>query len=501
MHDPPRPDVDHPIDMKDRFLGPNNRRDILVHAVTPDWVFPVPGEGWGGLEAGRQRPSVPDGRELEAGDSRHIIPPGAGDVRPDGSFIHPDIPGLRISARVKTARGTLVDFLPPDEAMWMVPLNSRSYANPYMFMAGASQLWVARRNNASHPAPGQTGPRRPQYHPRSSSANSNSNGDSDEGGGVPSAAWQLAAGASSGMGWGSHPMDGWVHPAPPNSALYHDSTNGGWYGTQRHIFRSRRVTATHGRSSSSSSSSSTSGNTASWVSGSQWGPLPSMDTVIFLGIGGEDIRGTFNLSTWLKGSLGLLVQNHTRAYFADLRKNYRKEHLLCARTGVWSSQKPRVFSSHTDAWMFRAAAYRAAGLQGKGLSPHPRHPPRTITVLDRKGQHGRSYFNPGDVLAAAHATGLPVTVIPAMHELSWAAQVEAMARTGILVAPHGAALANLMFLPQHAVVIEVSLPACHARYGAGGNGVRMCAGHTVTDVSTAAHQQTAAFFLVGPLNV
>lgn len=30
-----------------------------------------------------------------------------------------------------------------------------------------------------------------------------------------------------------------------------------------------------------------------------------------------------------------------------------------------------------------------------------------------------------------------------------------MAGTGILIAPHGAHLANIMFLPAHAVVIEV----------------------------------------------
>ena len=35
--------------------------------------------------------------------------------------------------------------------------------------------------------------------------------------------------------------------------------------------------------------------------------------------------------------------------------------------------------------------------------------------------------------------------------------LELMSRTGILIAPHGAALANAMFLPQHAVVIEARI--------------------------------------------
>ena len=33
--------------------------------------------------------------------------------------------------------------------------------------------------------------------------------------------------------------------------------------------------------------------------------------------------------------------------------------------------------------------------------------------------------------------------------------VELMGGTGILIAAHGAALVNAMFLPQHAVVIEI----------------------------------------------
>ena len=39
--------------------------------------------------------------------------------------------------------------------------------------------------------------------------------------------------------------------------------------------------------------------------------------------------------------------------------------------------------------------------------------------------------------------------------MSFKQQILKMAETGILVAAHGAALVNSMFLPQHAVVIEV----------------------------------------------
>ena len=52
-------------------------------------------------------------------------------------------------------------------------------------------------------------------------------------------------------------------------------------------------------------------------------------------------------------------------------------------------------------------------------------------------------------------TGLPVRVIYDMGALSWAEQVQAMAESGILVAVHGAALTNVIFMPANAVLIEV----------------------------------------------
>ncbi len=39
--------------------------------------------------------------------------------------------------------------------------------------------------------------------------------------------------------------------------------------------------------------------------------------------------------------------------------------------------------------------------------------------------------------------------------MSLSPQVELMATTGILIAPHGAHLGNILFLPAHAAVIEV----------------------------------------------
>ena len=111
--------------------------------------------------------------------------------------------------------------------------------------------------------------------------------------------------------------------------------------------------------------------------------------------------------------------------------------------------------NRADAWMFRSNAYEFAGVSRLGLLPHPHHPPRKITVLLRKGKSGRNFENLAGVQAVIDAAGLPVEYIEDMGKLSFRQQIATMAATGILIAAHGAALVNSMFLPQHAVIIEV----------------------------------------------
>ena len=67
----------------------------------------------------------------------------------------------------------------------------------------------------------------------------------------------------------------------------------------------------------------------------------------------------------------------------------------------------------------------------------------------------RGLYNIDDVLVVLRETGLPVRVINDMGALTWEEQVDAMAQTGILVAVHGAALTNVIFMPTNAVLIEV----------------------------------------------
>jgi hypothetical protein len=70
-------------------------------------------------------------------------------------------------------------------------------------------------------------------------------------------------------------------------------------------------------------------------------------------------------------------------------------------------------------------------------------------------QGSRSVVNLEEIIPILNGTGLPLNWIQEMGVLTWEQQVQAMADTGILIAVHGAGLANIVFLPAHAVVIEV----------------------------------------------
>lgn len=101
-----------------------------------------------------------------------------------------------------------------------------------------------------------------------------------------------------------------------------------------------------------------------------------------------------------------------------------------------------------DAHAFKLMAYAAAGVK---TPAHGAQPPRKITVL---GRFSRGFADMPMILRVLQATGLPVRVVEDLRFLSWAEQVALMADTGILLAAHGGALANVMYMPMHAVVIE-----------------------------------------------
>lgn len=100
--------------------------------------------------------------------------------------------------------------------------------------------------------------------------------------------------------------------------------------------------------------------------------------------------------------------------------------------------------------MFRLAAYANIGISAP---PKGDWAPRTITLITRSSS--RAIANMEQLLPIIKASGIKVRWITNMAALSYEQQVQAMAETGILIATHGAALANILYLPAHAVVVEM----------------------------------------------
>ena len=205
-----------------------------------------------------------------------------------------------------------------------------------------------------------------------------------------------------------------------------------------------------------------------WRQGAQWGPLPPMDNVFVTTL--EPARDSVAdsespawmpnreaLGDWFAETLRLAVQPESRVFFNAAASRFSQDRLLCARRGAVVGAKPRVFTGRADAIVFRNAAYRLAGLDAEGthaeIPSFPRYPPRRITLLNRRGQ--RELLNAAAVEAALRATGLEVKVVENLSALPFREQVATMARTGLLVAPFSGELANMVFLPAHAAVIEL----------------------------------------------
>lgn len=193
---------------------------------------------------------------------------------------------------------------------------------------------------------------------------------------------------------------------------------------------------------------------AQYKQGAQW-RLPSIDTVVFAGPGAAAIKKVSELGEWFQASLKIATQPQTRAYGYDLVEHLGDDKLICARRGAVVGSKYRLFTSRADHWLFRAYGYREAGLIQQGVQPHSRYPPRKITVLDRESNIGRAIFNKKEVEAVVRGTGLPYEYVGSLGRKSFTDQVTIMSQTGILIGPHGAGLANSIFLPAHAVVVEL----------------------------------------------
>jgi Glycosyltransferase 61 len=219
------------------------------------------------------------------------------------------------------------------------------------------------------------------------------------------------------------------------------------------------------------------GNKILYSHGAQW-DLPSFDNLLFTGDGAVVLESRADLKSWFDSTLSLVTQSHSKAFFNDVLSKYGDGKLLCASTAGIPGVKNKMFNGRSQAWLFRERAYAYSKLylekapkESSKLSAspspspfhyipptnaHPFHVPRTVTIIDRKGMNNRGIYNKDELVEwLEKVVGLKVRIVPNMASLSFAEQVSLMADTGILIASHGAHMANVMFLPAKSVVIEL----------------------------------------------
>jgi hypothetical protein len=183
-------------------------------------------------------------------------------------------------------------------------------------------------------------------------------------------------------------------------------------------------------------------------------PLPPMDYLIPVGGYDPPRHELKDLGQWSQGVLPLLMQPQTRLLMNGVLKD--REAIaedgkwICFKDAVMAGIKPYVFTGITECQAWREMAY---ALIGHKTPPAWQSRPRPmITILDRST---RGFYDAVAIAAAVNATGLPWKRVSDLDRMSYEDQVRVFADTGILVATHGGALAHVMHLPLHAVVIEM----------------------------------------------
>jgi hypothetical protein len=394
---PPKPSIDTPMSLRLRRWGPINRNGLLFFKeVSPKEIWgDQPKNVFGDENA---VPKKFQERNLALSSSKETT----FDTMVDrfGPFQIPELPGLKIRKRTFVNNVT-IDWL--DGALWIAGIDGQWFSNPYHWFSKIGALFDSLRSNytpffGDHPSDGY-----PQ--------------------------WTRSGALGSRSSTIAHPQIGDIGGTGDKGGAM--NKDGSAAGNLHNPFNKLR-----------------------WLVGPQW-RLPSMDFLFFAGDGANVLKDKTELKDWFRSTLELSIQPHTQFYFNDALKRLSPNRLVCSTTGVIPGGKNKLFTGRADAWLFRQYAYQMAGLHVKGISPHPKYPPRKITIIDRKGMNGRGIFNRELLVDLVRDTGVPYELVSTMASSSFNAQVHLMAETGILIAPHGAALANIMFLPAHAVVIEL----------------------------------------------
>ena len=192
----------------------------------------------------------------------------------------------------------------------------------------------------------------------------------------------------------------------------------------------------------------------------QW-DVPPMVNVAFAGAGAKKIESIDALDNVFSEMLKIAAHADTKFWFSDLSKTLGPDSLVCSRRGGVLQPKHKFFSGRMDSAMWKTYAYQLTGLGVKGTRPHPRYAPREAVILVDSsvlddGNHlaSEKIYNLEEVEAIVRSTGLPTRIIQNLKGMSFEEIVTLFAGVGILVAPHGPALAFTTFMPAHSVIVE-----------------------------------------------
>ena len=192
--------------------------------------------------------------------------------------------------------------------------------------------------------------------------------------------------------------------------------------------------------------------------------LPTMEALLLTGsYGGGAYTGTANLMPWVGALLRLIAPGARLLLTGNLRRDGDlalrgggpgEADWLCFPRSVLASELDALFASAGDAAALRLAAHARLGLAGRPAAGGA-HPPRRISLVQRER---RGLWNASGLEALAAGTGLEWGWLTAAAAGPVEAQARAFAATGILIAPHGAGLTNMLFMTAGSVVIELFPP-------------------------------------------
>jgi hypothetical protein len=204
-------------------------------------------------------------------------------------------------------------------------------------------------------------------------------------------------------------------------------------------------------------------NRIAYKVGAQW-PVPPMTNVAFSGADAAATADAEALGDYYRTTLATAAAPGAGLWFNDLASALGPKKLVCSPSGGIVGAKKSFFTARADAGMWKVYNYQNVGLALEGALPHPHYAPRKVTILKdtntaEPGAAGHAasstLWNWKDVVEATKGTGVPYAVVEHVRDLSFDATVRLFAHTGILIAPHGPALANIAYMRAHSVLVEL----------------------------------------------